>query len=342
MSAAAAVVPVVRREAGLSLVELMVALAIGLFLLAGAITVFGKTRDLQRTNEAAARLQESARYAMSQIEADLRMANHFGLNSRPDLIEGAARPGETLNATISGYVAVIGACGNNWGVNLTAYVDGSNNGYGLACAATGPASADADVLTVRRAGSENVTDLGQFGAATGRFHVLSSRVRGEILDPADTASWPAAFSPCAGPPQSCLTQIRPLVVHSYYVSQDSDRRAGLPSLRRKQLGFDAATGSPVLQDLEVTAGIEDLQFAVGVDANEDQSADYYVNPGTAIPAGDSIVAVRVWLLARAEQADFSFTDDRAYQYGDRAAFTPGDNFRRLLVAKTITLRNTRR
>ncbi len=65
----------------------MVAIAIGTFLLAGAISVFGKTRDLYRTNDAAARLQETARYAMSTIEADLRMANYWGLMSRADLIE---------------------------------------------------------------------------------------------------------------------------------------------------------------------------------------------------------------------------------------------------------------
>ncbi len=66
-------------------------MAIGTFLLAGAITVFGKTRDLYRTNDAAARLQETARYAMSTIEADLRMANYWGLMSRADL--DRERPG---------------------------------------------------------------------------------------------------------------------------------------------------------------------------------------------------------------------------------------------------------
>jgi type IV pilus assembly protein PilW len=328
------------RAAGLSLVELMVALSIGLVLLAGAITVFGKTRDLQRTNEAAARLQESARYALAQIEADLRMANHYGLMSRPDLVDEAARPGETLDATLNPYAAVINACGNNWGVNLTAYVDGNNNGYGLTCAATGTAAPNADVLTVRRAGTELVTSALQYGATTGRFHVLSSRVQGSIPDPTATASMPAAYVDCVGPPLSCLTELRPLIVHSYYVGQDSDQRVGLPSLRRKQLDF--AGGVPIVRDVEITSGVEGLQFVVGVDSNEDQNVDYYVNPNVAIPASDSIVAIRVWLLARAELPEVGFTDNRVYQYADRAAFTPNDGFRRLLVTKTITLRNTRR
>ena len=74
-------------QRGMSLIELMVALAIGTFLLAGTITVFGKTRDLYRTNDAAARLQETARYAMGTLEADLRMANYWGLMSRADMIQ---------------------------------------------------------------------------------------------------------------------------------------------------------------------------------------------------------------------------------------------------------------
>ena len=74
-------------QRGLSLVELMVALAIGAFLLAGAITVFGKTRDLYRNNDGAARLQKRRAMRLSTIEADLRMANYWGQMSRADFIE---------------------------------------------------------------------------------------------------------------------------------------------------------------------------------------------------------------------------------------------------------------
>ena len=128
-----------RMQMGLSLVELMVAMSIGLFLLAGAITVFGKTRDLYRTNDAAARLQETARYAMSTIEADLRMANYWGLMSRADLVENGpgldlanppdVDPAYALPASLSTYAATINSCGAMWAVKLPAYVEAIDDGH---------------------------------------------------------------------------------------------------------------------------------------------------------------------------------------------------------------------
>jgi type IV pilus assembly protein PilW len=133
------------------------------------------------------------------------------------------------------------------------------------------------------------------------------------------------------------------VANGYYVSQRSDQNIGTPSLRRKQLAF--VDGAPAIRDQEIVPGVEDLQVEFGVDLDVDQNADYFVPPGTAIAPGQDIVAVRIWLLVRAEQPEFSFTDDRTYAYADRvggAAYAPGDHFRRVLVSKTVALRNTRR
>jgi type IV pilus assembly protein PilW len=331
-----------RLQRGLSLVELMVAMSIGLFLLAGAISVLAKGRDLYRTNDAEARLQETARYAMSTIEADLRMANYWGLMSRADLIENgpaldtanppAVDPTYTLPAGLTGYAATINSCGAMWAVKLPAYVEGSNNAYGYNCAAFGTAVAGSDQLTVRRVSTTAVAAAG-LAATAGQIKIQSSRVQGSLFA---NGVLPTGYS-------AATSETRAVVANGYYVSQRSDQDTVTPSLRRKQLAF--VGGAPVIQDREIVPGVEDLQVEFGVDLNNDQNADYYVTPGTVIPAGRAIVAVRVWLLVRAEDADFSFTDGRTYAYSDRsggAAYTPGDNFRRVLVTKTIALRNTRR
>ncbi len=332
---------------GLSLIELMVSMAIGLFLLAGAVSVLGKGRELYRTNDAAARLQETARYAMGTIEADLRMANFWGLHSRADLVENGPAldlanlpnvdPAYTLPASLNGFAAAINSCGAMWAVKLPAYIEGSNNGYGLACPEFGTAVAGSDELTIRHASAQRIGDPGAplLGATAGQIKVQTSLVQGTLF-PGTTV--PPGYAPA--PP---LSESRALVVNGYYVDQDSDQAPGTPSLRRKQLDF--AGGAPAIVDREIVPGVEDLQLEFGVDQNLDQNADFFVPAGTAIAAGQEIVAVRVWLMVRAEDPEFGFTDDRTYAYADRvggAAYTPADNFRRVLVSKTIALRNTRR
>jgi type IV pilus assembly protein PilW len=328
-----------RAQRGLSLVELMVALTIGVFLLAGAISVFGKTRDLYRTNDATARLQETARYAMSTIEADLRMANSWGLMTTADAVDNSPRldtanppaiaPGYTLPGELNPYSGAINQCGAMWAVKLFAYVEANNDSYGYACAEFGTAVPGSDQLTIRRA-STQVIDVAALGASAGQIKLQSSRLRGTLFAGGAT---PVDFSP----PTS---ESRALIANGYYVDQDSDERPGTPSLRRKQL--DVAGGATVIGDLQIVPGVEDLQVEFGADFNDDQNADYFVQPDVAIPAGDQIVAVRVWLLVRAEQPEIGFTDDRVYNYASRAAYAPADAFRRVLVSKTVALRNTRR
>ncbi len=331
-----------RGQRGFSLVELMVAMAIGTFLLAGAITVFGKTRDLYRTNDAAARLQETARYAMGTLEADLRMANYWGLMSRADLIENgpgldlanppAVDPAYSLPAELSAYAGTISQCGAMWAVKLPAYVEATDS-YTLGCGAFGAgAVAGSDTLTIRRVSTQLIS-AGGLAASAGQIKLQTSRVQGSLFA---SATIPGGYLPP-------LSETRALVANGYYIDQDSDERAGTPSLRRKQL--DVAGGAPAITDLQIVPGVEDLQIELGADFDGDQNADYFVQPGTAIPAGDQIVAVRVWLLVRAEQQETGFIDGRTYTYASRvgaAAYTPGDSFRRVLVSKTIALRNTRR
>jgi type IV pilus assembly protein PilW len=330
------------RERGMSLVELMVALTIGTFLLAGAISVFGKTRDLYRTNEAAARLQETARYAMGTIEADLRMANYWGLMSRADLIENgpaldlanppAVDPAYSLPAELQPYAGTINQCGAMWAVKLPAYVEATNS-YTLGCAADGAgAAAAADTLTIRRASTQVIAAAG-LAASAGQIKLQTSRVQGTLFS---SATLPTGYLPP-------LSETRAVIANGYYVGQDSDERAGTPSLRRKQL--DVAGGAPTISDLQIVPGVEDLQVEFGGDFNDDQNADYFVQPNVAIPAGDEVVAVRVWLLVRAEQQESGFVDGRTYEYASRVgagAYVPNDAFRRVLVTKTIALRNTRR
>lgn len=71
------------RQYGLSLVELMVALAIGVLLLLGLVEIFGATRAAFGTAEGSSRAQEAGRFATEFLKRDLRLTGHVGcLNER--------------------------------------------------------------------------------------------------------------------------------------------------------------------------------------------------------------------------------------------------------------------
>ena len=63
---------------GLSLVELMVALVVGLLLTAGAISVFLSNKRTHEVTSGLSRLQENARFALETLLRDLRMAGGVG------------------------------------------------------------------------------------------------------------------------------------------------------------------------------------------------------------------------------------------------------------------------
>lgn len=66
------------RQAGMSLVEVLVALAIGMFLLLGMVTVFSNSSQTQREMERAGSMIENGRYAISVLTDDLRHAGFYG------------------------------------------------------------------------------------------------------------------------------------------------------------------------------------------------------------------------------------------------------------------------
>ncbi len=72
------------KQAGLSLVELMIAIALGLILMTGVIQVFLSSRVAFDTQQALSRIQETGRLAMEFLSRDIRMAGYMGCGSRTE------------------------------------------------------------------------------------------------------------------------------------------------------------------------------------------------------------------------------------------------------------------
>ncbi|HET7844629.1 MAG TPA: PilW family protein [Xanthomonadales bacterium] len=64
-----------RRQAGVTLVELMIALVLGTLVLLGLITLMNSVGQTNRVQDGMARMQENGRYALQRISEDLRAAS---------------------------------------------------------------------------------------------------------------------------------------------------------------------------------------------------------------------------------------------------------------------------
>lgn len=314
-----------RGDKGVTLIELLVALVIGSLLIIGAVSVYLQSRNTYRTNETVARLQEVGRYSLDMLESDVRLAGYWGLTNRADFVENSGTPAQTRQAVDA---AVGSNCGVNFTVDASASIDARDatstggTGWNFGCAAVNPVSW-ADVLVVRRASSDTTA------LQAGRMQVQSTRVRAVYFN---DGALPALFD-------AASSETHDVLVHAYYVS-DVPATANTPRqfvLRRKTLIRGGA--NPVISDEDVMPGVEDLQVQFGIDvAPRDGNVDRYVNPG-AVPAGARITSARIWLRVLAEDREIGFNDDTNWAYANAAYGVVGGDRRRVLISKTIQIRN---
>ncbi len=332
-----------RRQTGLTMVELMVALAIGSFLMVGALQIYGQSREAFVVNESIARVQETAQFAMDTIEADLRMASNWGRNSRGLAVEGRSLVGDADPLGMVPSSAL--DCGARWVLDLGRPVTGTNNSYGLSCGTTvaaGPAQPNSDIITVRRASVTPVVPMG------GRLQIQSTRIQGRVFI---NGTIPGEFEEPVVPTAPALatdpSATHNLIVNSYYVAQESELIPGVPTLRMKTLTMDS--GASVIRDQEVAPGVENIQLQLGIDVNQDNTVDRYVNPGDPIYdpnavgylPGARVMTARIWMIVRSTSQEQGVQDVNDYRPGDATLGVYNDNFRRLQVSKTILLRNAR-
>ncbi len=326
-------------QAGLTLIELMIAMTIGVFLLMGTLTVFTQSRANFKVADSVARLQENARFALDTIEPDLRLAGFWGRTAAVGSIDTTSAAVVVTCDTIDNspnYTAwVLNVQQKIWAVD-------EDSGYadpiiGIPCTAASGAQPQSDALVVRHASARPSAPV------AGVIQIHGELDRGELLN---NGAIPAGYVQWA--------QTRNVVANVYYVDQGSDLDPNVPSLRIKTL-----TPGGIHQDQELISGVENLQVQFGVDTTipNDGIVDRYVDadhdivnpttPGTI--AGANIIAIRLWMLMRADAQENGFQDQATYLTPDLnlnvQTCAPGagcsypNNFRRLAVSKTIFLRN---
>jgi len=88
---------------GLSLIEVMIAMVIGLTLMLGVVQVFTASREASQLAQGNARAQENARFALEFLQRDIRMAGHFGcVNDQAHFVKNEGDPRVNIAGVATG------------------------------------------------------------------------------------------------------------------------------------------------------------------------------------------------------------------------------------------------
>lgn len=312
---------------GFSLIELMIAMTIGMFVLAAVGSVYMGNRSTYRTAESVSRLQDEARVAAMKIRHSLQHAGYFGRLDSPIVINGRRGSGSDLNKPTSD-------CAPGWAIDLDRPVEApdtaTGNPYPM-CLTGGiqrQFSPGRDMLVVRRADSAiaNPTDADYIG----KIFLRADVQRGELFI-ADGSNVPSGY------PDAPLREDRLLVTEMYFITPDSfDDSDGVPMLRRLYLTDNG--GITGLRSEGIAQNVEQFQVQLGEDIDGDGEADLFVDPPNATGRA---VSVRFWLLIRSAIREPGLADTNTYVMGDAAYVPPADvqDFRRTLITQTVDLRN---
>jgi len=300
-----------RGQAGLTLVEMMVAITVGLILLAGVIQIFASNKQTYRIQDATSRLQENGRFAVDMLRRDIRMAGFWGCNSNiSNVTSNLNSPGNYVDITLGGISGTDGAAGAPDTITLQgAYSSGLNvNSHSQAAASFATSAGNGlkqfEIIVVSDCSKADVSQISNANPGTSGSVVVNTGV-----GTPGNASKPPQY-----PPGSSIYHVRKL---TYSIQAGA---SGQPSLFLSEDGVDQ----------EVVEGVEDMQIVYGEDTDGDATANRYVPAGTAGLNMENVVSVRVALTLRTLEDNVAL------------ASASGDRRIRNTFDTTVVLRNRTR
>lgn len=299
-------------QRGLSLVELLVAVTIGLLILATVIGVFFATNRNYRENDALTALQDNARFAMDTLARDLAMAGYWGgvrpVDAARNVRVSAAAIAAMATGTPSDCAPATPPAGS-WLLNPGAAIEFRDHTVSAAASAfsrcLGQLQPNTDVVMIRRVAGQaarRLTTAGNFTLTGGRIYLKSNQSTAslfragsgslDLLNPADCTD-PDSGVTITCPPVDVPADFHAYLPHLYFVHNVSGS-VTVPSLCRYFLRDDQSGSAPVMEEDCLAEGVENLQLEWGIAGTDGRTIDRYRN-AYSIDAR----AVRIHLLVRA-------------------------------------------
>ncbi|WP_159608724.1 PilW family protein [Hydrogenophaga sp. PBL-H3] len=339
--------PIRRGQHGVTLIELMVSIAIGLFLVVGLATLFSQQSGARRSIDNTGKLIENGRYAMFVLSKDIQLAGYLG-----ELTVPPAAPAAVPNPCLLTVAELESA--------MPLQLQGFNNPAGAAVpACVTNHRAGTDIVVVRRA---DVAPVALGAAQAGHVYLQTG-----VIAPLSTVfnyrfnQAPSATFDLRLKDGLTVSPLRRYITHIYFVSTCSDPGADgvcgagddtIPTLKR--LEITVTGGARTFNTVALVEGIENMQIDYGLDVllpaapgAIDGSADLFTegtvsNGAVAMTAEDwtNVVAVRIHLLARSLDPEAGYQDGKVYNLGlaGNTAAT-GDAFKRHVFSQLVRVVN---
>jgi len=326
-----------KQSYGFSMVELLVAMLVGVIIITGVFSLHSGTRKTQMVNEMQMDMVADARFAIEMISYDLRHAGMYGGTNKDGLIDCRTAPGAKCDPATS-LAAVSNDCTVGWAYNLsqpvTAIDNTAGNPYSGSCIPPSEGyQTGTDILEVHYADSNfisSVTGLAK-PLTNGQAYIRSNFASGSIFT--------GTTQPVIGKFDSNTNITNNYILHafSYYISNHTDSSSdGIPSLRRASL-----VNGPAIQAQTLISGVEDLQvqFGENSDGSADNSIDRYVNPDQ-VTDWTQVYAAKIWLLMRSDKKQVGVDTKKTFSIAGVPVTKGGvDGYRYFLVTSVINLRN---
>ncbi|MBA57216.1 MAG: pilus assembly protein PilW [Pseudomonadales bacterium] len=345
-------------QRGFSIVELMIAMVLGLVLMGGVIQAFISTKQTYNLNEEMAWIQENARFSVGFMAEDLRMAGYYGCASRASSIANVLKDPDTS------WVTDFGKGIHGYDGDSTSF---PNTVFPRPVTASLPNSLPkTDVFTIHKADLDNAFQVVSHNANSsviglqsphnfpdGTILIVSDCHHSAVFqstapqqnkvnhNPGNSVS-PGNCTKGLGLPVVCSANgtgytykedafVMRAIGHAYYIDTASN---GVPSLFRESLD----TGGSTTTAEEMVQGVENMQIQYGLDKDGDSIPDRYVD---ASDVGDddwetNVVSARITLLLRS-LTELASTP-QAFSYLG-TSYTPTDNYVRRVYSTTVKLRN---
>jgi type IV pilus assembly protein PilW len=323
-------------QRGFTLVELMVAMTLGLLVSAAVVSLYISTSRNYAEDERYARMQENGRYTLQVLTDDLAMVDFWGKMMNVDTIgTGFTPPTGTCEVNMAMYDGTTALLFNNY------HLSPPSMQFTPCAQVTTNKVPNSDVLVVKRVASAptsetfvDVADIDGDGDTTeilttgasdlqnGTVYLRTNATTGNFLDDASSTNPPGVAE--------SDWRYQPRV---YFLRDHFDPGDGIPSLCRMDI---SGTGLAAPECL--AQGIEDLHIQFGLDTDGDGIANEYVSDPT-LGDMEKVVTARVYILVRSIDVDPTYTDTNTYVLGDVNIASPNDGYYRRVYTSTVGLRN---